>query len=61
MLKALRLRTPLVSLSERTVLNIVLFCNFAIAKSCAFFTRFDIFNRFLNWVHGRGVMTRFVR
>jgi hypothetical protein len=48
MLKALKLRTLLVSLSERTILNIVLFCNFAIAKSCAFFIQFNIFNRFLN-------------
>jgi hypothetical protein len=48
MLKALRLRTLLVSLSKRTILNIILFCNFIIAKSCAFFTQFNIFNCFLN-------------
>jgi len=32
------------------------FRNLAIAKRCAFLTRFDIFNRFLNRIHGRGVM-----
>jgi len=46
----------LVSSSERSPIYIILFCNFVIAKRCAFFTRFDFFNCFLDQVHGRGVI-----
>jgi hypothetical protein len=38
--------------------NAVCACAFVIAGRCACFTQFDIFNRFLNGVHGGGAVTR---
>ena len=42
---------------QRRSINSEYFCNLAVREIISSFTRFDIFNRFLNRVYGCGVMT----
>jgi hypothetical protein len=53
-----RVLRTLVSPRQRRSVNIEFFRDFAVREIIFWFSRFDIFNRFLNWVYGGGVMTR---